>query len=159
MADLSDFEFIDFGGFPTVNPTGTGYLMLDNGAATGKNTINNIVAAAQATQDNAAAIAANTSDIADHAADLNNLNANAILRLGVLPSGSVGDVFANGVYALSSSGNYTGLPTGVSLGTLLSLKPQPTSNYYATHILVSLSGNVYVQIYSTTWSSWKQLNS
>ncbi len=157
MADLSDFELIDFSGLPTVNPTGAGYLMLDNGATTGKNTINDIVAAAQATQDNAAAIAVNTSDIADHAADLNNLNTNAILRLGVLPSGSVADVFANGVYALSSSVSYTGLPTGVSSGTLLSLKPQRTTNYYAVHILVSPSGNVYVQIYSTTWSSWKQL--
>lgn len=63
MADLSDFEFIDFGGFPTVNPTGTGYLMLDNGAATGKNTIDNIVAAAAAVQQAAAGVAENTAAI------------------------------------------------------------------------------------------------
>lgn len=64
MADLSDFEFIDFGGLPTVSPAGTHHLMLDNGAATGKNTINNIVAAAQATQDNAAAISSLNSKFA-----------------------------------------------------------------------------------------------
>ena len=63
MADLSDFELIDFGGLPTVSPAGTHHLMLDNGATTGKNTIDNIVAAAQATQDNAAAIAANAAAI------------------------------------------------------------------------------------------------
>ena len=69
MADLSDFELINFGGLPTVSPSGTNHLMLDNGTTTGKNTINNIVAAAQATQDNAAAIAAN-------AAAISSLNSN-----------------------------------------------------------------------------------
>ena len=63
MADLSDFELINFGGLPTVSPSGTNHLMLDNGTTTGKNTINNIVAAAQATQDNAAAIATNAAAI------------------------------------------------------------------------------------------------
>ena len=63
MADLSDFELIDFGGLPTVSPSGTHHLMLDNGAATGKNTINNIVAAAAAVQQAAAGVAENTAAI------------------------------------------------------------------------------------------------
>lgn len=78
MADLSDFELINFGGLPTVSPSGTHHLMLDNGTTTGKNTINNIVAAAQAVQTNASNIATNTSNIATNTAAINQLNSNTV---------------------------------------------------------------------------------
>lgn len=78
MADLSDFELINFGGLPTVSPSGTHHLMLDNGATTGKNTIDNIVAAAAAVQQAAAAIATNATNIATNTAAISQLNSNTV---------------------------------------------------------------------------------
>ena len=90
---------------------------------------------------------------------LSALRANVLSQNGVLPSGSVTSVFTNGFYSLSSSNTYSGLPSGVSMGHFISMKPQTTSNYYAVHILIDLSENMYVQLYTTSWSAWKKINS
>lgn len=89
---------------------------------------------------------------------LSALRASTLSQSGVLPSGSVANVFTNGFYALSSSNTYTGLPSGVSMGHFISMKPQTTSNYYAVHILIDLSENMYVQLYTTNWLAWKKIN-
>ncbi len=93
-----------------------------------------------------------------NASGITTLNNTAFLRLGALASGSTDDVFVNGVYSLSSSNTYTGLPTGVTAGALVSFKPLGSSNYYTVHLCFSASGYVYSQIYTSAWSAWKQLN-
>lgn len=94
-----------------------------------------------------------------NAAGIATLNATAFLRMGPLPSGSVENVFANGAYSLSAANTYTGLPSGVTVGTLLSFKPQPNSNYYAVHIVIALNRTVHIQNYTTSWSAWTQIGS
>lgn len=89
---------------------------------------------------------------------LSALRASTLSQNGILPSGSVANVFTNGFYALSSSNTYIGLPSGVSVGHFISMKPQTTSNYYAVHILIDLSENMYVQLYTINWSAWEKIN-
>ena len=173
MAD----ESVIISNLPTHTPVGSDYLAVEDISVTGKATVDDVVAAAEQVQTNKSAIGVLSSlttsaksnlvaainEVDAHAdtnaTDIATLNAIAFLRRGPLPSGSVGDVFTNGVFALTSANTYTGLPSGFTVGTLLSFKPQPNSNYYAVHIIIALNRTIYVQNYTTAWSAWTQIGS
>lgn len=119
--------------FPTHTPVGTDYLAIEDSSETGKATVNNIVSAAAVV-------------------------ATLLGRQGTLASGDLNSLYTHGVYSMVQANTYTNQPTGVTIGMLLVLQPQTTSNIYTTQLIVSYSGNVYVRIrQSDAWSAWKTL--
>ena len=144
MADLSDFELIDFGGLPTVSPSGTHHLMLDNGAATGKNTINNIVAAAAAVQQAAAGVAENTAAIEG-----------LIGRFAYVSGVSTHTLTASGLYYCAS--DCTDLPSPSPVTTWVITVIANTSGTTVKQIARAAAGEGYEceqHLVGGTWSGW-----
>lgn len=167
MADLSDFELINFGGLPTVSPSGTNHLMLDNGATTGKNTINNIVAAAQATQDNAAAIAANVTAISQLNSNLESDAARGVLFAsdrGVLSNALLVDAVTakdsiNRPMRVSVSGGTSNLPSNCSWG-IREVLPSATGFQMVRITGCTSAGVAAVWVNALNggnWTGWVQL--
>lgn len=131
---MADYETSYISSLPTGVAAGGNFLVQDDGAIVTKVPLNEAVAAA---------------------AILNLF----IRRMGILPTNAnVDDLFDQGVYSLVQANTYSGLPSGVTIGMLLVLKPQETNNTYTTQLIVSYTGNVYVRIrQASAWSAWNKL--
>ncbi len=92
-------------------------------------------------------------------ANTNSVNSAALKQSGTVADGTSLTAFVTpGIYVISGSNTYTGLPDGVTYGTMLVLRPAASSAAFTVQMLITASGLLYLRSYtSSTWSSWRQI--
>jgi hypothetical protein len=90
---------------------------------------------------------------------ISNVSADALQRVGTLDSGTnIAAFVTQGIYFLSGNNTYSGLPSGVTWGTLLVFRPIASNAYYTVHLLITAASATYIQIYTPDgWTTWKAL--
>lgn len=85
----------------------------------------------------------------------------AVKRSGTLADGTnIDEIFEQGIYALSGSNTYSGLPTGATYGCLIVFRPSTaTSSTFTVQILISGSTtSLYYRLYGlSAWYNWRTL--
>ena len=90
-------------------------------------------------------------------ANTNSVNSAALKQSGTVEDGtSLTSFVTPGIYVISGSNTYTGLPDGVTYGTLLVLRPAASTAAFTVQMLIGASGVLYIRSFTnSSWSSWR----